>query len=265
MPTVVDKERTVGLLRAEFEGIATFCRSLGNEEWAAASCLPGWTVHDVLAHLVGTESVLLGEPAPAADISHLGHLRNPIAELNEVWVQSMRPWTDSRLLDRFCEVTKERLTALDAMTQADFDAPSWTPVGRDETYGRFMRIRHFDCFMHEHDMRLALGAPPRDDADHVASCLDEVMTGMGYVVGRRAAMPDGSRVRLELTGPAARTVLVVVDGRASVTDVLDEPPTVDVSMPAALFLRLAGGRHDPDPQVLGTVEFRGGGKDAEQL
>ena len=39
------------------------------------------------------------------------------------------------------------------MTQADFDAPSWTPAGRDETYGRFMRIRHYDCFMHEHDIR----------------------------------------------------------------------------------------------------------------
>ena len=43
------------------------------------------------------------------------------------------------------------------MTQADFDAPSWTPAGRDETYGRFMRIRHYDCFMHEHDIRYALG------------------------------------------------------------------------------------------------------------
>ena len=151
------------------------------------------------------------------------------------------------------------------MDQAAFDAPSWTPVGRDESYGRFMRIRHFDCYMHEHDMRLALGVPPRNDAADLDSCLDEVTTGLGYIVGRRAALPDGSRVRLELTGPAPRTILVAVDGRAAVTDALSGPPTVEVTMPAPLFLRLAGGRHDPDPERLGHAELGGDRQLAEQL
>ena len=104
------------------------------------------------------------------------------------------------MVDRWAEVTSGRLAALDAMSQAEFDAPSWTPVGSDETYGRFMRIRHFDCFMHEHDIRFALGLPARTDGADQASCLDEVATGLGYIVGRRAAMPDGSRVVIELTG-----------------------------------------------------------------
>ena len=117
-----------------------------------------------------------------------------------------------------------------------------------------MRIRHFDCFMHEHDMRLAVGAGPRSDVDDLESCLDEVVTGLGYIVGRRAALPDGTRVRIELTGPAARTLLVAVDGRAAVTDVLDGAPTVEVTMPVPLFLRLTGGRDDPDPKALGRVE-----------
>ena len=78
------------------------------------------------------------------------------------------------------------------MTQADFDAPSWTPAGPDETYGRFMRIRHFDCFMHEHDMRGAVGAPDRPEPTHVASALDEVSTGLGFIVGKRAQAPGGA-------------------------------------------------------------------------
>jgi uncharacterized protein (TIGR03083 family) len=265
VPTVVDRDRTIGLLRGEFAAILAFCRPLGPDQWAAPSSLPGWTLHDVLAHMLGTESALCGVEVPSVDISQIGHLRNPIAEANEVWVESMRPWSDEQLLDRFDEVTGQRLAALDAMDQADFDAPSWTPVGRDESYGRFMRIRHFDCFMHEHDMRLAVGAPPRDDAADLESCLDEVTTGIGYIVGRRAALPDGSRVRLNLSGPAPRTILVSVDGRAAVTEALDGPPTVEVTMPASLFLRLVGGREDPDPDLLGTVELGGDRQLADQL
>jgi hypothetical protein len=76
------------------------------------------------------------------------------------------------------------------------------------------------------------------------SSLDEVATGLGYIVGRRAGLPDGSRVRIDLSGPAARTFLVAVDGRASVVEGLDGPETVGVAMPAPLFLRLTGGRDD---------------------
>ena len=33
-----------------------------------------------------------------------------------------------------------------------------TPAGPD-TYGRFMRVRIFDCWMHEQDIRRAVGRP----------------------------------------------------------------------------------------------------------
>jgi uncharacterized protein (TIGR03083 family) len=265
VPTVVDRDRTVELLRGEFAAIVDFNRTLGTEQWAQPSSLPGWSIHDVLAHLVGTESGLCGMLAPTVEISGRDYLHNPIAEANELWVEFLRSFSDEQLLDRFEEVTNQRLAALDAMDQAAFDAPSWTPVGRDESYGRFMRIRHFDCYMHEHDMRLALGGPPRNDPADLASCLDEATTGLGYIVGRRAALPDGSKVRIELTGPASRTLLVSVDGRAAVTDALDGPATVEVTMPAPLFLRLVGGRHDPEPERLGRAELGGDRQLAEQL
>jgi uncharacterized protein (TIGR03083 family) len=244
VPTFVDKQATVDLLRGEFAAIADLCSALTTERWDVPTCLPGWTVHDVLSHIIGTESMLTGEEVPSADVSHLDHMRNPIAESNEIWVESMRSSSGPEALARFRSVTDRRLEALDAMSQADFDAPSWTPAGRDETYGRFMRIRHYDCFMHEHDIRGAIGEPPRTDVADLRSALDEVETGLGYIVGRRAAVPDGSRVRIDLTGPLTRTFLVAVDGRAAVVDAFDGPPTVTVAMPVSLFLRLTGGRDD---------------------
>jgi uncharacterized protein (TIGR03083 family) len=244
MATFVDKRGIVGLLRNEFQELVGLGGTLHEAQWDTPTCLPGWSVRDVFSHMIGTEAALLGEPVPEVDTSHLTHMRNPIAEANEVWVEANRGLTGAQMVARMDDVTARRMAELEAMTQADFDAPSWTPAGKDETYGRFMRIRHFDCFLHEQDARLALGMPARDSAEDVTSSLDEVATGLGYIVGRKAGMPDGSRVRIDLTGPGARTFLVRVDGRAAVVDTLDGEPTVGIELPAMRFLRLTGGRHD---------------------
>jgi uncharacterized protein (TIGR03083 family) len=264
MPTYVDKASIVELLGHQFGSLAALCSPLSEDQWKVATCLPEWSVKDVLSHIVGTESMLAGEPTPSVDTSHLDHMQNAVAEGNEAWVESMRPSRGSELLDRFGQITARRLAALEAMTQADFDAPSWTPVGRDETYGRFMRIRHYDCFMHEHDIRDALGVPPRLEVRDIDSALDEVSTGLGYIVGRRAAMPEGARVRIDLTGPVSRSYLVQVDGRAVEVASFDQPPTVGVELPVMTFLRLTGGRADLHGGG-GEITFTGDRALGEQL
>ncbi len=264
MPTIVDRDGAVELLSNEFAELRALCGALSADQWLVPSCLPGWTVHDVLAHVIGTEAMLSGEAPPTADVAHLSHMQNPVAEANEVWVESMRPLSGDQLLGRFDEVTGSRLEALGAMTQADFDAPSWTPAGKDETYGRFMRIRHYDCFMHEQDIRAAIGAPPRAEVADLVSALAEVETGLGYIVGRRAKMPEGSRIQIELEGSIVRTYRVAVAGRAAVVDAFDAPPTVVLAMPATAFLRLTGGRDDGRP-ALDVVTVSGDRSLGEQL
>jgi uncharacterized protein (TIGR03083 family) len=244
MPTIVDKDATVDLLRAEYSALAELCAGLVPDQWETPTCLPGWSVRDVLSHVIGTDAGLMGEPAPDVDVSHLTHMRNPIGEANEVWVEALRGKSGPEMVARLEDVTGRRLAELDAMDQEGFDAPSWTPAGRDETYGRFMRIRHYDCYLHEQDIRLALGMRVRETVDDLASVFDEVATGLGYIVGRRAALPEGTRLRIELTGPLPRTYLVKVDGRAAVVDSLDGEPTVGIELSSARYLRLTGGRHD---------------------
>jgi uncharacterized protein (TIGR03083 family) len=265
VPTYVDRTQVVVLLRHQFAALDELGASLTTEQWDEPTCLPGWSVRDVLSHVIGTESMLIGDPTPTADVSHLHHMRNPIAEANEVWVESMRSLPGAQVLSRFEEIAGRRLEALDAMTQADFDAPSWTPAGPDETYGRFMRIRHFDMYLHEQDIRSAVGMALRSDDADVASSLDEVATGLGYIVGRRASLPEGSRVRIDLSGPAGRTYLVLVEGRAAVVDSFDGPPTVGIELPSPLFLRLTGGRRDPGPPPTDQITFSGDRELGEQL
>lgn len=252
MATILEKEATFALLASEFASFGELCRSLTSEQWTAPTCLPGWSVHDVVAHIIGTECMLLGDPSPDVDLSHLTHLRNPIAEANERWVESMRPLPPVDLLSRYDEAVERRLAHVEPMTQAEFDVVGWTPAGED-TVGRFMRIRHFDTYLHELDIRFALGLPARQDPADVASSLDEVATGLGFIVGRRASLPDGSRVRIDLTGAVARTYLVEVQGRAAVVESLSGEPTVAITLDCIGWLRRTGGRADPNRQLLDGI------------
>jgi uncharacterized protein (TIGR03083 family) len=265
MPTIVDKAVVVPLLRREFDAISRLCETFDDAAWDTATCLPGWSVKDQLSHLVGTEAMLDGEQAPDVDVSHLTHINNEIGRFNELWVESLRPHSGPEVLERFRELTARRLAALEAMTQTDFDAPSFTPVGRDETYGRFMRIRHYDCFLHEHDMRDALGREDRPDPEQLAFVLDEVAAGLGYVVGKKAAMPKGARVRIEITGDGARDLDYEVGDRAELVNRHETEPTVVLRLPAMLFLRLTGGRTDPGPHVGAEVQLDGDEELARRL
>lgn len=246
---MVDHGRMVALLSEEFAAVSSMCRSFDDADWATATCLPGWTVKDQVSHLAGTERMLAGDQPPAVAIADSAYIKNDIGRANEVWVEANRPLAGSEVLASFEEVVGRRLASLEAMTQADFDEPSWTPVGRDETYGRFMRIRHYDLFLHEHDIRRALGLPDRDDPAHVRSALEETASAIGYIVGRKAAMPAGSSVRIELTGSVEATYLVTVNERAQLVERLDGEPTVALRLPAMTFLRLTGGRVDASEQA----------------
>jgi uncharacterized protein (TIGR03083 family) len=263
--TIVDRDVIVDLLRREYAALIALGEPLDEAAWSRPTCLPGWTVKDQLSHLTGTESMLLGEPTPDVDTSQLTHIKNDIGAANEAWVESMRPLSGAEVVERFQTVTDRRLEALDEMTQADFDAPSWTPAGPDETYGRFMRIRHYDCFMHELDQREGLGVADRTDADHVSAALAEPVTSLGFIVGKRAGMPTGARVRIGLHGPVEATHLVEVGERAAVVESLSGEPTVGIDLDAMLFLRLTGGRRDATPHLGTDIALEGDEDLARQL
>jgi uncharacterized protein (TIGR03083 family) len=243
--TRLDKSEVLRGLFASWDAIDRAVDGLPDDGWAETTSLPGWTVHDVVAHVTGTESMLQGAGTPEADIdvSTLQHVRNDIGVLNERWVRKLRGLPHGELLERFRSTTAQRREALSAMGEEQWHELTATPAGPD-SYGRFMRVRIFDCWMHEHDVREAVGRPKTDDLDGADSrlALDEIAASMGFVVGKLGGAPEGSRVRLELTGPLSRTINVAVDQRAKVVAELDADPTATISLDGLLFTRLAGGR-----------------------
>jgi uncharacterized protein (TIGR03083 family) len=245
--TVLDKPAVLAGLFAVWRDLDELLGELGDSKWQTATSLPGWNVHDVISHLIGVESMLQGVDPPEADIdvSTLEHVRNDVGVMNERWVRKLRDLSASELLDTFRATTAERRKALSDLSNAGWNDVTITPAGPD-SYGRFMRVRIFDCWMHEHDIRDAIGAPA-SASELVGSAgdlaLDEMAASMGFVVGKLGGAPDGSRVSFELTGPLGRTINVAVEGRAKVVDDFgDDDPTSTIQLDGVLFSRLAGGR-----------------------
>ena len=258
------RDRIVGLLREAWGSIGTLLAQLDDAQWSAPA-LPGWDVHDVVSHIVGGERQLAGgdPPPPLPDDADTSHVRNDIAKMNEAWIVALRAVSHAALRDGFEEITATRLAQLEAMTPEEYEAPSWTPVGPG-TYARFMEVRVFDSWMHEQDIRWAVGIPGNESGPVAEQSLSEVVGSLGYIVGKRAGMPDGSTVRIRLTGPIERDLHVVVDGRARVVDQLPGQPSVSITLPFALFMRLTGGRVDPG-SVVDQVELGGDQDLARQL
>lgn len=259
--TVLDKPAVLAGLFEVWRDLDALVAELDDSQWQTATPLPGWNVHDVIAHVIGVESMLQGADTPVVDIdvSTLDHVRNDIGVMNERWVRSLRDLSGVELLETFRSTTAQRRQALSDLSNAQWNDVGFTPAGPD-SYGRFMRVRTFDCWMHEHDIRDAIGAPASTGelvGPAADLALDEMATSMGFVVGKLGGAPDGSRVSFELTGPLGRTINVAVDGRAKVVDDFgDDDPTSTIQLDGLLFTRLAGGRV-PLSEHADAIEYGG--------
>jgi hypothetical protein len=128
-------------------------------------------------------------------------------------------------------------------------APVWDgPLGPspsgDLPYADFMDLRVFDCWVHEQDVRTATARPGGSGGRASAISLGRVEWAMGFVVGKKAAAPEGSVVRFTITGPpgdARQITLGVRGGRAKPVDD-DEEPAVTLTLSSIDFVQLGCGR-----------------------
>jgi uncharacterized protein (TIGR03083 family) len=258
---VADSSRPalVAQLREEWDALIELGQTLSDADWKRPTPCPGWTVAAQYAHIVGTESALLGRPRPDPAEPAPAHVRNPIGAANEGWIDILASLPRAEVVARLIEVSASRLKALEAMTDDDFSAPTSTPVGSAD-YRRYMQVRVFDCWVHEQDVRDSVDRPGHETGPVAEQSMDELVRAMGFVVGKKAAAPGGARVRFALTGPVPRRIDVEVSDRARVVDALSEPPTVTLELSSSAFTRLCCGRVAPSgvfDGALGGVKLSG--------
>ena len=241
--------------------ITALCADLTEEEWKRPTAVPGWTVQDNLTHLTDLESMLIGLPRPDHAVADgLEHVKNDAGARNEVFVDARRTWAGADALAEFSQVSAERIAQLRGLTEADFGAASWTPMGPG-TVRDLLPFRAFDSWVHEQDIRGALGRPGGLAGPAAEAAMDRIVGTAGYVVGKKVAPPDGTVVVIEVTPPLARTAVIAVDGgRARILDAEPDAVTVRVRVDGDTYARVACGRADPAAVLAaGSVELVGDG------
>jgi len=254
-------------LNAVWSSIDEAVTGLGDKEWDRLTDCPGWTVRDQVSHVIGTESWLLGLPEPApVDPAAAPHVHNPLGLANEAWVAERRDRSGAEVLAEFRRVTADRLVALRAMTDEQLAADTDGPLGRTP-YQAFMEVRVMDCWVHEQDIRRAVGRPGHLSGPAAEAALGRFTASLGYVVGKRSEAPDGSTVVVRLEGPMAQDVAVqMVDGKARGVDPTPSEPTVTVSMTAETYACVTCGRWSPTDVVAdGRVRISGDRTLAERI
>ena len=131
------------------------------------------------------------------------------------------------------------------------------PLG-EMSYRDFLKVRVFDSWMHEQDIRRALDRPGHLDGPVVAMSLERFDGALGFVVGKKAGAPDGSTVVFELDGGPRDCIAVAVEGRAKVIAEPPSEPTVRLTLPFETFVALCGGRQSADdPSAVADVVIDG--------
>jgi len=215
---------------------------------------PGWTVFDQIAHIAGTEAMVAGAEVPAVDVSGLAHVRHDFGALMERYVQVRRGRHIAEVLDELRGLLAERLAFYrDPSTTAQ--TPAAGPFGRS-TVIELLRVRIFDIWTHEQDIREALGRPGDLDTVGAAVAVDSLFSALPRLVARTAAVPPGTAVILDLTGPVVGRAGVRVeerDGRPLGVPLFTGEPedhadaaTTTLTMSTHTACRLAAGRRSPE-------------------
>ncbi len=250
-------EPVVEVLAEVWASMASACTGLTPEEWERPTDCPGWSVRDQLSHIIGFERVLAGEQAPPAVTERPDHVRNDVGAINEAMVEARRSEPGGDVLAEFVAVTGQRLAGLRALPPDRFDEIGWSPLG-EQPFREMLRTRLFDSWIHEQDIRRALGRPGGRGGGGEAETLDRVASTMPFVVGKKVKPPEGSTVDWAVEGPLPRHLRVAVRaGRGRAEDPVGDP-TVGFVMPADAFWRLGCGRSTPeDVRREGAVTISG--------
>lgn len=183
-------------------------RDLDDEQWATASRCDGWSVRDVVAHLVSTnqfwtftvDSARRGEP------SRFLATFDPVATPASL-VDGTRGQSPAEVLDHFVESN----AALAAVV-ADLGPDDWTtlgeaPPGHLPLAGVALHAL-WDSWVHERDVLLPLGLEPRAEVDEITGCL-VYSAALSPAFSVAGGSTRAGSIAVEATAPSVELVIEV--------------------------------------------------------
>ncbi|RSS66674.1 maleylpyruvate isomerase family mycothiol-dependent enzyme [Streptomyces sp. WAC06614] len=229
------------------EAVSELVLPLTEGEWNRATPCPGWSVRDVVSHIIGIETEMLGDPRPIHTLPRdLRHVVDEFTRYMEVQVDVRRHHTAPEMTSEL-EYTVIRRARQIRNEKRDPSTLVRGPLGEQVTLELATRLRAFDVWIHEQDLRTALGVPGNLDSPGAHVARDLLLAGLPKVVAKKAGAPAGTAVVLDVNGPLEfmRTVRVDAEGRGTMDGTPSLGPAVTLVTDWETYMRLAAGRVRP--------------------
>lgn len=245
------------------EAVNSLVGPLPEAQWNLPTECPGWSVRDVVSHIIAIETELLGDPRPIHSLPRdLRHVKDDFARHIELPVDKRRCHTAPEMTGELEYTIIRRSRALRSDRYAPTDEVRWPmgPYTRDIPFHQLLRNRVFDVWTHEQDIRRALRVPGDLDTEAARITRDHLVGMLPKAVAKLAAAPPASVVAVSVTGPLefSHTVRVDASGRGVLEELLAPAPDVRISTDWETYARLACGRIDwrrADVKVEGDEEL----------
>jgi uncharacterized protein (TIGR03083 family) len=226
------------------EAISELVSSLVEGEWNRPTECPGWSVRDVVSHVIGGECEALGDPRPIHTLPRdLYHVTDETTRYLEVQVDVRRHHTGPEMTSELEYTIIRRSRQLRNERRKPEDVVSHPLYGK-LSLAEFLDVRVFDVWTHEQDLRKAMRTPGGLDtpAAHVAR--DVLLGRLARVIAEDAGAPKKSAVVFDVNGPIEflRTVRVDENGNGTVDSSPSLGPVVTFTTDWETFARLTSGR-----------------------
>nr|WP_033294443.1 maleylpyruvate isomerase family mycothiol-dependent enzyme [Amycolatopsis jejuensis] len=211
------------LLAREEQALIGVLADLGAQDWTAPT-EAGWPVHDLTAHVLGTK---LGRLSRDRD----GHVPEAALGFGAEWVTALRQLSPEVLFAMFVDSTTQ-LT--DLWKHRDLEeSDGWLTVARD----------YAEHWVHQQQIRAAVGAPPLDDAEFRTPVVDTLLRPLPHALP--SARP-GRQVACTVEGAGRWTIRATPTGWSIERGAASSrSPLASMTTDADAFWRLCTGTLAP--------------------
>lgn len=202
----------VEAFRQTVQGIIDLGHSCRPEDFALPTACPGWTVQDHISHVAAVEDHLETGEHEEVELPERDHLRNRFGEWMEHGVQLRRRFPGAAVVSELETLLQARVTAL-SDPELTLDSEVGGIMGRTVRLEDLLRLRINDTWVHQQDLREALGRPGDLDTPAAATFVNTIVEHFPALVAERVELPENEAVILDCTGPVtARAGVRLVRG-----------------------------------------------------
>jgi uncharacterized protein (TIGR03083 family) len=196
----IGREEMVGLATTEYDRILTLLRDLEADDWRRPTVCEGWTVHDMVAHLLGAAEANASLVENARQVVRgarrtRGDERSLVDGINEVQLDDRHDRTPAQLIEGLAAVAPRAVRGRRRTPPPLRRVPVPGPFGTRISLGFLVDIAYTrDQWMHRVDLAAATGRDLALTPEHDGRIVADIV--------RDWVGTHGRPVTLELTGPA---------------------------------------------------------------